>query len=792
MFELNFRSVSLKKSTLAAAITAAITITAPQVYAQSDGDSDSPTIEVISVTSQKRVQNVQEVPITISTFVGDDLEKANIDNLNEIVMYTPGLAGQKTGTDTLESFSIRGVSTSDFGTGGDLSVGVYENGIYRPSSGGALGFYDTERVEILKGPQGLLFGRNATSGAISISTNRPSDYLEGNFSLGLSERNGVTFSGALNLPINDDFALRIAGKHDETDGYVNNLITGTTLLGSNRDEFRTSFRYTGFNNTTIDLIVDYSDIERKGGEIYSRTDTIYGPSLADIGIPFSTDPQTHHADFDGFSKGTYQGAMLEIKTELNENFSLTSLTGYRSAKYTYAEDFDSINVVASHFSSKNDSEYYSQEFRVNYNTDGFSWFAGVSGYSQDVSSDFGIDADSDNLCILFFGADCTTLESNGGVGDPGIDPILSLTNYMVANGLPTEISEFSDISGTNSGWAIFGEATYQLTDKVEVSLGARYTFDKKKYEREVQASINPLVIIGGLHGGYYTDGKLKSENDWSDISPRAAVRYALTDDVNFYATASKGYKAGGYDSFGFTNVPDIPSVLTAFGGEVVTNDSAVNSYDSEEIISYELGMKSRWLENSLQVNTSLFHYTYSDMQLIARKGNTYVVQNVGEAVGQGAEFEIRYLPSDNWDLFFGAAYTDTETELSTEENEILCGELNCNGNRLPYNPRFTSISAVNYSLPINNEQWELFATLEHTYQGKSYSSLENLPEQETESIELVNLRAGIIGEEWTLMFYIENVADKVIYSERNFGSTGAFSSAPSVPRTAGAKFSMSF
>jgi iron complex outermembrane recepter protein len=777
-----FQVSSLRRSVLSSAIAAVAMMGGHQAIAQDDF-----AIEEIIVTAQKREQSLQDVPVAISAFSGEHLENASIKNLNEVVAYTPGLAGQNQTGNNLEHLSVRGVTSSDFGVGGDLSVGVYENGIYRPRSGGALGFYDMERVEILKGPQGLLFGRNATSGAISATTRRASEEFEGDFTVGMSERNGSSFTGAINLPITEDLSMRVAGQHLEEQGYVKNRTTGKLLLGTNNDEVRTSFRYVGFEDTTIDLVLDYSDIERSSGETYSRTTTaLSGLPLDLVGLPSSDDPYTSYSDFGGKNDSEFYGAMLEINTDLSDTLTLTSLTGYREARISYGEDFDAVDIVASHFNSDTKSEYFSQELRLNYTGERVTWFAGISAYDQNVSSDFVIDADSDAVCHWGFGADCVSIMAGGGTGDASIDGLLTFVNGYVAGGGSTAFSEISSISGKNKGWAVYGDATFTLTEELDLSIGARYTYDEKEYEREALPTANPAVALAGLHGGYYTDGTLKSDDDWNDFSPRIALSYIPNDNLNLYATISKGYKAGGFDSFGFANTSGDPTVA-------LTSGDNLNSFDPEEILSYELGIKSRWLDSRLQVNASTYYYDYEDMQLISRQGNAFVIQNVGEATGQGVELEVRYLPGENWDLFLGAAYSDTESNLTDQENSDLCGDGDCDGKRLPYNPRLTTITAINYQSPLAIiDGVEFFATAEHSYQESSFSGLENLNTQESDSIELVNLRAGLVADQWRLTFYVENLEDKTYFNQVESTNSGSFQTVPSVPRTAGVKINLNF
>lgn len=771
------------KNKLVVAIAAAAAL--PLAHADT-GDIFS--IEEIVVTAQKREQNLQEVPIALSAFSGDTLSKANIDDLNNVVYRSPGLAGQNNDSNSLTNLSVRGISTSDFGIGGDLSVGVYENGVYRPRSGGALGFYDMERVEILKGPQGLLFGRNATSGAISAITHRPSNELEAEFSFGAYSRDGREASATFNLPINDQLAVRIAANHEEEDGYIENRATGSTLLGLNRDELRVSVRYDISDQTTTNLVLDYSDLERTGGNPFYRTESASGAPFTAIGAEAGGDNiyDINH-NFDGYNEGEYYGAVLDINTELSDKLSLTSITGYRNATNSFAEDFDGSTLTGSHYSDTTRSEYFSQELRLNYDSENLSWFLGISGYDQNVSGEFSVSGDSDHVCLILTSVDCATLPLVGGSGDPDFDLVVAAAaGYSAING--TAFNETSTISGDSNGWAVFGEASYFLTENLNLSLGLRYTYDEKEFERAVLPFNNPIMVIAGLNGGFITNGKLKNDDSWNDLSPRIALSYTPSEDITLYGTISKGYKAGGFDSFGFAT----QAAPTIFTTVPLADNNAANSFDPEEIMSYELGVKSLWLENTLQVNGSVYYYDYEDMQLISRSGNAYVIDNVGKATGQGVELELRYLPNNNWELIYNAAYSDTEANLSAAEDAALCGDsgVQCDGNRLPGNPRWSTMAIATYHTVIaSNIEW--FVTAEHSYQDSNFGAIENTEAQKSDSHQLINLRTGLSSDAWSLTFYVENLEDKEFHAFASSDATGTYRTSASVPRTAGVSFNYS-
>jgi iron complex outermembrane receptor protein len=727
-------------------------------------------IEEIVVTAQKRSQSVQDVPIAINAFGGEELEASNIKHLNQVVSFTTGLSGQSQGFQGLETFSVRGISTSNFGVGGDLSVGVYLDGVYQPRNGASIAFFDMERVEILKGPQGLLFGRNATSGAISMITNKPSQEFEAEVSVGAEEREGNNFTGVINMPVGDDFAVRLAANHEETKGHVKNITTGRYAYGRNNDSVRLSGAYYGFENTDINVTLDYEDRESTSGEIFRWT------TLLDEATPISTVPslappsdlRESNNDFNGGEDWETWGGSVEIKTDLSNSLTLTSITGFRAHNYDYSEDFDGMPVEAFHYFQEQDGEYYSQEFRLSGEGDTITWFAGVSAYKENIDAAFTLSGDEDDICIGMSGFDCATIA--GFTGDPDLDALLA----AVVATPGTNNTDYTTISGENSGWAAFGDVTITFAENWDLSLGARYTYDKKEYTRNVLPANNPIVYLAGLNAGYATTGELSRDDSWSDFSPRIALTYRATEDVNVYATVSKGYKSGGFDSFGLSGVGALPTVL---GGPAISDPNSLNSFDEETIISYEVGVKSSWLDNRLQLNASAYFYNYEDLQLIRRVGNAYVVSNVGEVNGQGLEMDLRFLPTDSIDFTLGISFLDTETDLTAEEEADVCG-LPCSGGSLPYSPRWTVNSSVTYRIPVFDAH-EFYTRLEYSYQDETYSELSNTAE--IDDYEIINLRMGLESENWHLNLYAENLTDEETFNS----NTETILSGISLPRTVG-------
>ncbi|MDG1486234.1 MAG: TonB-dependent receptor plug domain-containing protein, partial [Porticoccaceae bacterium] len=304
----------LVRKTLLSAAVAAASLNAGLVSAAQ--------IEEVIVTTQKRAQSLQDVPISVSAFTGSFIEKAQISDAKAMALLTPGVSGD-TDDSFLDSMNVRGISTNDFGVGAEPSIGVYQDGIYLGRTGGALSsFFDIELVEVVKGPQGTLFGRNASAGAISITTAKPTDEQSGSLDIGLGEDGYAEFTGVINMPINDQWSSRTAIHMQQKDGWVTNINDGKQV----GEVENLAARYTlAYDNDTVaaTLMLEYED--RQGPP------TVYQVFDADdTGLPwFSTDAGEREFSSDVASdrlidKGNIWGATLNVEVDLGDDYSLTS------------------------------------------------------------------------------------------------------------------------------------------------------------------------------------------------------------------------------------------------------------------------------------------------------------------------------------------------------------------------------------------------------------------------------------------------------------------------------------
>jgi iron complex outermembrane receptor protein len=732
-------------------------------------------LEEIVVTAQKRQQSLQDVPLSVSAFTGDMLKEGRMADIRGIVDFTPGFSG-KTEDGFTDALSMRGISTNDFGIGGDPSVAMFVDGVWSGRTGGVMtAMYDVERAEVVKGPQGTLFGRNSIAGAVSVITNKPDSAYEAAAELTLADYDHVEANAMVNIPLGDQWALRAAGYVLDNGGFLKNLDGGDDLGFHQISSGRVSLRRQGDALDAI-LTVAYEDREQDPSVYWVPAD---GLRKEEVNIDLGDN---------GIDESEVFESRLSLVWSLPSDYSVTSLTGYKKFDFRYLEDYDGGPDYVNNYGQQNDVEYWSQEFRLNSPSDGkVTWFAGVSAYGEKIDGIFDYLYDEDDLCRALSVTEAPDFEGPAaGCDDPNFE------TYWDADIDPADIlhdkSERSIVGVESEGWAAYGDFTWSVSDRFELTAGARYTFDKKTLT-------NRVLDSGGALGNnfnyeFFTRGVVKDSEDWSDFTPRLAVSYDVTDDVTLYATASRGYKSGGFATFGFD-----------LHGRDVNDDGSApagttpKKFDPEQVDSYEAGVKSRLLGNTMQLNASLYRYDYTDLQLVYFDQGSSQVANVGEATGQGLELDLRWVPNEHWDATVGISLLDTEITDATDIIAIgACGD--CDGNSLPFAPEVSASTILSYKWPMSSG--EGFFTTEYVYRSKMYGGPDNLPDATVDAWDEFSFRLGYrTGDSWYVTLWVENAFDEVYYergwenadANNQFGY-GLFNELvwPSRPRTVGITF----
>ncbi|MGE4432001.1 MAG: TonB-dependent receptor [Sphingobium sp.] len=699
---------------------------------------DSGALQDIIVTAQKRAESIQDVPIAISVIDADTIRASGVDAQRTLPLVTPNLHYNST-SQTVTPY-LRGVGTQFASPGLESSVAVYFDDIYlaRPTAN-QTGFYDIERVEVLRGPQGTLYGRNATGGAIRIITKKPVDRFEGNVTGTVGTRDRLELQGVLNLPVSPDAAIRLVGSFHDEDGYIHNLNGGPDLEDRHEWTLAGKFQWHVSDSVTALIAVDYTrkdDYQGLGFQPLFRT----GPNQTGVALggtigsgfyDFSgnrpsdgSDAQKRHLKMFGLS------ARLDFETEA---FTLSSITGYRYTHFVGQADIDatSLNYFYS-YEPQEITRQHSQEFQIVSAHDGpFKYQGGVYLYHEYTGISYFL---SGQIFEAALGPDGTV----GGDGRVGIN-----------------------------SFAPYGQLSYAFTPKLELSLGARYTIEEKKLKRNDyyigQVDQHGAPIWSSLTQiGSAPKDRLK----FKAFTPKVMLTYRPAQDIMIFASYGKGFKSGGF------NLPDPDAGAPP---EKVTN---------EKLEAYEIGWKTEF--GNVRFNGAAFWYDIRDLQVgeidpLAPPATR--VANAGSARIKGIEADLSWAPSRHVQISAGAGYLDAK--FKAYPNGVIsvpCAQApldpgcaggtalglgsiptDLSGARLPNTAKYSGFVRGAYTLPFSVEGGDL--TLSAIY---NYSSRINFTPDELFSrpaLSLVNAYMGwrSAGERTTISLSLTNLFDEKYY-----------------------------
>lgn len=658
----------LKMALLAGASVTVLTA-ATGAFAQSSGDQ----IQEIVVTSQRRAQNLQDVPISVNSFNTDFLEKTGAQTMGDLQQFTPGLSVDNTSV-TQPNYSIRGISGSTFGIGTEPSVGIYVDGIYSARSGESLVFFDdVEHVEVLKGPQGTLFGRNTSAGAISITTNKPSDKYEAMVDFKGGNYGKREASVMANLPLTDTLDLRVDGILNRRNGDIRNLSTGKMIDNEHNDSSRVALRWRPDSKTDMVVAWDHDTTDQT-----PPTAIGVGPYANYNGNPFKDG--VYDDEISGRETRNLNAYTLNASRDLGFA-TLTSLTAYRTFTTANRESETGTPDMANYLDTTNveANQNFYEELHLNGHAGPITFFAGTSYFQEHAKQSSIVTTTTDSI---------DTITGAQGQG--------TLFGTLAGFGLPTLglpwVEDISNIAD-NHAWSLFGDATYSVTPELDVTAGLRFTEDSKKFQwvaPPVQIKGGSSVIVPAEIAGNFgipsdidlqslaqlafgsangsTGGNLifntaplpqgatfTRSADWTNLSPRFVVDYHWTPSLMTYASASYGYKAGGF------------------------NSTAVNSYfQPEKVQNYEVGMKSDWFDRRVRFNGSAYYYRYTNQQSLNEvtiPGSLvpqYITQT-GNSEAKGFDAELYVVPVHDLTVSAVAGYIDSSWTQNTISEPAIDG-----------------------------------------------------------------------------------------------------------------------
>lgn len=646
---------TIPKSLLGVACAAAIMVPA-----------QAQVIEEVVVTAQKREQSVQDVPISISALGEDFLATSGMGNVTDVVKHVPGMGFQTDGP-TQNVLSIRGIGTSAFSASADSSVGVFLDDVYagHPLTS-AQSFFDVERIEVVKGPQGTLFGRNTSAGAISViskKADRDASYVD--LLAGAGSKGQALYQVIANGAPSEDWGLRLGVKYEERDGTHRNDTDGTEL------------------NDKEDLIVrlgiqtDWTDRFRSELLVqYGSSDAYYGV------VPVDPEDRSGSVKIKAVEQNTRNDqeisnlrTALRLEYDLSDSLMMTSITSYfDSEAIGIPFDADTFTARVLEFEEPAEFEYLAQEFRLNGMSDQVDWFVGASFRTEEVATNTQLRYSDFDVIDLLLGAPCAAFQPDFGACN-------------------AQVVEPSFAVAENDSWGIYGDVTWHATDRLDITAGARYSNDEKDMEQNTPwqgANSVTAALLGDNLLELTTAGVLTASEDWSDFSPRLAISYHVRDHVMVYANVSKGYKAGGFNSG-----PDRPMGSLGAGDR-----QAILDFEPEESLAYEVGFKTTLANQRLQLNGALFLIDYQDLQVETFKGLSFAIDNVSDAESMGLELEAQWLATENLEFMLSYAYLDAELkDGSLADPDLPSGSVDISGQTMFNAPENSFAATAMYSQP---------------------------------------------------------------------------------------------
>lgn len=710
-----YRSISTIAGLLAAASLP--TMAMAQDSASADGQDDSIGIPDIIVTAERRSDTIQEVPLSISAVTGEDLAKSSITDTEALASTVPGLVIQR---DVVGKAVVRGIGTENFTVGGDPGVATYVDGAYiARSSTGIFDFFDVERVEVLRGPQGTLYGRNATGGVINVISRAPTDYFTARGSFTYGNYNTARAEAAVSGPLSEGVRVRLAGLYSSREGFTKNIFPGIAARGLDELDSKDLWALRGRldadlgDRVTLELIGDIYRDDSNPPAFWYTQDTLPWQS------PTSVYPRDIRTVSQGYETATPgftdlpvgqanrqdQNGITGRLTYDGDSFTITSVTSWRDIEFDWVNDGDGISDYLVVYFQRDESEQFSQDIQIASNDDGpFQWIAGG----------FYLTEDSDGIYAIPLGP------AFGGF----------TIAYVGSN--------------KTEALGIFAEGTYDFGD-FSFTAGLRYSDETK------DAKLTYSIPAFALELDY--DESL----NFNALTPRFVLKYEPNDNINLYASATRGFKSGGF------------SLL----------DNPLNAFDAEKIWAYEVGLKSQTSDRRVRFNLAGFYYDYSDQQLSQTLNLATQTRNAGSSTIWGIESEFTVIPTRGLTINGNVSYLNTEFDefctTDTRNPSLPLDPANCTvngvassnlaGNRLPRAPDWQAFVAATYETALS-DTLDGSIRAEWQYTGDQFFSVFNRPDVAQGPYSVFNASIGVSSTDgkWDLRFWGKNIFDKVYFS----------------------------
>ncbi len=731
------------------------------------------TLEEVVVTSQKRTQSLGDVPISVNVMSAEKISQAGITNLNDLADFVPNLSMNQTGIST--TITIRGIS-SGVNPAFEQSVGMYVDDIhYGRMQMARIPYLDVDRVEVLRGPQPILFGKNAIGGAISLITKKASTedtegFIAGEYNF---DENGYDIKGAVNVPLSDTFAVRLSGLVRDQDGYYENTHLDRDESIIEHAVGRANFQWDATDNLSLNFKYEYASFDTQGRflEIVNPVEVGGSPSFATAvgaltggAIVLDTE-QDFKRQANGDNEQTnFDNATFKIDYGLGDH-TLTSISAWVEYDYYQQCDCDFNAAILIDTAGREDYNQFSQEFRL----------TSPGGEKLDY----------------IIGAFYQTYDQT--LNDMTIVPDGSLLGAL-STSLPGTAARRHFFTDSDM-WSVFAQFTLSISDTFRINIGGRYTDEDKSGVRTMNivdviepspvqdilgqpittSPVAPVVYAAGFgianeqNGAFGVGHDLSGERSESKFTPAVNIQWDASDNAMIYLSVTEGFKGGGYDARanGFFN--DLAVIGT--GGSAF-------EYDQEEVTSYELGAKLTLADGAAELNVAAYRMEYSDLQTSQFDGTLgFNVTNAGEATSQGIELDGRWQLSQNLQLTYAMGWLDFEFDEfpnsqcyfgETPDSPTVAGLCDRKGERKEFTPEITANIGATYVVPIGSTM-ELSFGVDVAYSDDYFVSPTLDPNLTQEAYTKVNGRIGLdsVDGKWSVGVNLENITDESILTFGN-------------------------
>ena len=785
-----------------APLLAAIALTTASSFTQAQ------MLEEVVVTAQKRAESLQDVPISVTAIQGDKLQSAGIPNMSAMADNVPNLFISDAAVNT--NIFMRGMGSGN-NQAFEQSVGMYIDGVYMGRGRQYRSpFVDIERVEVLRGPQGTLFGKNTVAGAINVTTASPDagEDFNGSIAVTAEQNGGKIAEGYVSGAVTDTFALRFGGKLRETDGYLKNQFLGTDEPSLDETMYRLTAVWQPTDNLDVNFKYSHSDYDRVGapstaklfldaagrardvpnasdfaGIAYAAMDNFFPDFVAATQTEFTT-YKDNNLGFDGntaqigrnpeMSQNETDNLVLKVDWDL-DGMLFTSITG--SSSY---ESLDGVDVdwLPLQFISRDDDqefEQFSQEFRITSpGGEFFDYVAGLYYEKSNLEFDRRVDLDTNlgGLTPQLIGVDNLFILLSGGQYS---------ANQSARNHL---------YSLDSNSWAAFGQGTFNLSDSLRVTVGLRYTEENKDVETSQflsddntglsTASMNPFLTTIWAQNFNSYNYKYKEKRATDKWLPSLNVQWDVLEDTMLYFSFTQGFKSGG-----FTGADDGEPAGYVAGQApnpvqmVFTDPADEFEFQDEEVDAFEIGGKHTLLDGGMTLNWAAFYTEYDNLQVSVFKGVGFGVTNAASTIVQGVEIDLNWQATDDLRLGASGGWLDAEFEKYPDapctaiqlDVDQACGtpagftDNDLSGQETTYAPEYTASLFFDYITDVGSNGVEFFVGGELNYSDEFSSAGDNDPLDRIDSYSKTNLRLGLRGKDWEVMAFGRNIFDEEVFSQ---------------------------